>query len=223
MVKYILSIDFDYIMFPCINLYNDMSAGEENPTVIWENIERARGIDDKFLSYDPKTYNAIVKLVKLAKERSKDVKLIPIDNHQDLVTELKKKEDYNDSTYNIINVDFHHDLLYRPGDRTKIVNFDKYNCSNWAGYLMIKDKIDHYTWVKAPNSALYDHGLDGKYDIKFAIESNRYLDNPKAIISDYPFDEIYLCFSPQWVPYKYRHLYDLIVELFGESSTREEV
>ena len=223
MVKYILSIDFDYIMYPCIKLYNDISNGSENPTVVWDNIENIRGVDEKFLSYDPKSYNAIVKLVKLAKERSKDVKLIPITNHSEIVTEIKKEEDYNDYSYNIINIDFHHDLLYKVGDRTKIVNFDKCDCSNWAGYLMIKDKIEHYTWVKAPNSILYDHHLDGKYDIKFATESNSYLYNPEAIISDYPFDKIYICLSPQWVPHKYKHLYDLIIELFGDTSTREEV
>ena len=161
MIKNILSIDFDYIMYPCIRLYNDMAAGGENSTAIWYNIENNRGVDEKFLSYDATTYKTIVKLVKFITERYPNVKLYPIKEHEEIVDNLKKLPNYDESKFNITNIDFHHDIMYRPQDRAQMINFKKYNCSNWAGYLILNDKIENYTWIKAPNSDMYDHRLDG--------------------------------------------------------------
>lgn len=220
MVKSVLSIDFDYIMFPCIKLYNDLSSGGENSTVIWNNIEHFRGVDDKFLSYDPESYITIAKLLK---SLDNDTKKIAISEHQSIVDILIKDENsiehdideiYESWKFNLINIDFHHDIIYRPQDRNTIKNFDKYNCSNWVGYLMLKNKIENYTWIKAPNSDLYDHNLDGKYDIKFETESMRLVENIQEFIDNNKFDYVFLCLSPQWVPYKFKHLYDLLVELF---------
>ena len=221
MVQHILSIDFDYIMFPCIKLYNDLCGGGENSTTIWKIIEFGRGVDDKFISYDARSYTSIVKLVKAAIERDKNVKLIPIEEHQEIVDDLKRDENYNDTKYDLVNIDFHHDIFYRATDKNAIMHFDKYNCSDWVGYLILKDKIEKYTWVKAPNSDLYMHNLDGSHDIKFEIASGNIFDDIKSFVDTNTFDKVYLCFSPQWVPYKYKHLYDLIIDLFTP-STREE-
>lgn len=245
MINNILSIDFDYIMFPCIKLYNDMSHEGENSTVIWDHIQYGRGVDDKFLSYDPESYNKLVMLIKKIVEynkeynesddlldTAKELKKYCITDHEKIVDILKNdhmkflsdmkpystedmikdfKENYK---YNLVNIDFHHDVMYRPQDRNSIMSFDKYNCSNWVGYLMLKNMIESYTWIKAPNSDLYDHKLDGKYNIEFITESFRVLDDLSKFVKDHNFDYIFLCLSPQWVPYKYKHLYDLIVELF---------
>lgn len=224
MIKRLLSIDFDIIMAPCIKLYNDLSSGGENSTVVWNNINNARGLEDKFLSYDANTYKDLVKLVRDIIEFNRECKLVPIIEHHEIIDDLKTQEDYDDTTYDLINIDFHHDIFYRPQDRNLIKSFDKYNCSNWVGYLFLKDKLDKYTWVKAGNSDLYDHQLDGKYKINFFTESLRYIENVYNNISDerkfspVNIDTIYLCLSPQWVPYKYHHLYDLIVELFGRKE-----
>ena len=37
---------------------------------------------------------------------------------------------------------------------------------------------------------------------------NDFIDN-----TDFQFDDIYFCLSPQWVPYKFHHLYSLIATL----------
>ena len=211
-VKGILSIDFDYIMFPCINLYNDITSGGENATVIWEMLKRERGISDEFLLYDPKAYRAIIKLIKTIKDKDKNIELISITEHDELVSEIALGDE---TKYDLVNIDFHHDIMYRPTDRKNLKNFGTYNCSNWVGYLMLNNKINSYTWIKAPNSSLYDHKLDGTYDIKFETESIRAIEDLDTFLSNHCFDKIFLCFSPQWVPYKYKHLYDLIIDLFG--------
>ena len=220
MTKNILSIDIDYIMFPCIKLYNDMSSGGENPTVIWDNIEHHRGVDDKFLSYDPESLTNIFKLLKdINTCATKPIKKIAIIEHHNIIDILNKDEKLEHESliegttesykYNIVNIDFHHDIMYRPQDRNNIINFNKYNCSNWVGYLILKDKIENYTWVKAPNSDLYSHDLDGKYDIKFNTLSMR------ESITEYNnnFEYIFLCLSPQWFPYKYQHLFRVLLSV----------
>lgn len=221
MVKHILSIDFDYIMFPCIKLYNDISSKEKCPADTWNAIEKVRGINDNFLSYDPASYIKIAELIQYTIETN-NAQLISINDHQEIVDILKKEEDYDSSVYDIVNIDFHHDIMYQSGDKAAIKSFDKYKCSNWVGYLMLKDKIHRYTWIKSPNSDLYDHSLDGNNDIKFYTESSRYLDHIKAMVSDHPFTQIFFCLSPQWVPYKYHHLYDLIVKLFGPKNEEDD-
>ena len=223
----ILSIDFDYIMFPCIRLYNDICEGAENPSITWNSIKYNRGVEDNFLSYDANTYTTIVKLIKAIVDKDNNIDKIAIVEHQNIIDILNKYE-FNESNqpdnkdkelsfkYDLLNIDFHHDVLYRAQDRTAIKNFNKYNCSNWVGYLFIKDKIDKYTWIKAANSDMYDNRLNGTYDIKVNYESIRLISDPKKFIEEQEtkFDKIFLCFSPQWVPYQYKHLYDLIVDLF---------
>ena len=223
----ILSIDFDYIMFPCIRLYNDICEGIENPSITWSNIKYNRGVEDNFLTYDANAYTTIVKLIKAIVDKDNNIDKIAIVEHQNIIDILNKYEfnernqpDNKDKElsfkYDLLNIDFHHDVLYRAQDRTAIKNFNKYNCSNWVGYLFIKDKIDKYTWIKAANSDMYDNRLSGTYDIKINYESIRLLSDPKKFIEEQEtkFDKIFLCFSPQWVPYQYKHLYDLIVDLF---------
>ena len=58
----VLSIDFNYIMYPCIDLYNDMCFGDGNPTLTWDNIEHIRNIEDK-LSFDKQYFLFINKLI----------------------------------------------------------------------------------------------------------------------------------------------------------------
>lgn len=214
MVKNILSIDFDIIMYPCIKLYNDQVPGDENPTVLWNNLEERFDIDH-FLTYDARLYIEIVKCVKEAVANG--AKLIQIEDHDKLVDWIKGFDDefYNDeeNKYNITNIDFHHDLMYRKLDKSAITRFDKYNCSDWLGYLYLKKKAQSITWVKAPNSIPYCNDFGEIKDLEILPKSEIGILNKTN-----KFDYVFLCLSPQWVPYKFKHLYDLIIELFKEED-----
>ena len=58
----ILSVDFDYIMYPCIKLYNSHVSGAENQTVTWEHLEQLLEID-KYLCYDADALKRITQLI----------------------------------------------------------------------------------------------------------------------------------------------------------------
>ena len=145
----ILSIDFDCIMSPCIKLYNDKCFGNENPTLIWKNLSQERNIDN-FLCYDAKTLEDITLLIQ--KAVNSGAVLIPITEHQNIIDNLDMN---SDQKFDVVNIDFHHDIWYNEENITMIEMFDEYNCANWVGYLIKKNKLNSYTWYNMPNSDLF--------------------------------------------------------------------
>jgi hypothetical protein len=209
MEKKILSIDFDIVMFPSINLYNDDVDGDDNPIEIWKELEEEYGFEDyDLLKYDASTIMEVAKLMK----RFKDKPIHFIKEHQQVVDILKEQPDYDNCQYHIYNVDHHHDLWYRKSDFKEILEQDKYDCADWLGYLYLKKKTASLTWLKAPNSEDLDIGVYGG-DFKLNILKLR--DFPK--LYDIDFDEVYFCLSPQWIPKKFKIFYDLI-QLFTEEE-----
>ena len=213
-IQSLLSIDFDYIMNPCINLYNQYSHGDGNPTIIWERLFQDLDLKDH-LSYDAKALKDISMI--MTRSVLGGAKFVAIDSNEKIVDDLKKSKDYEESIYDIINIDFHHDIIYNRDDLADIFNRGDYTCANWAMYLMVNDKINVYTWVKAPNSKLFDESI-----IKDALNEN-YLDKHVNILRQrdikkiyIPFDKVYLCKSEQWVPYQYIHLYDTLCSMLTE-------
>ena len=193
----VLSIDFDYIMYPCIKLYNNLCDGKENPTVTWNMIEQERGIE-KFLCYDANVLMEIAKVIK--KNLKNGAKLIPINNHDEIIQHLN-----NEKIIELLNIDYHHDIIYHSEDINSLTDFEKYDCGNWVGYLQLNNFLKEYTWLKAPSSSLCTINLpDFHYNILGLKDFN-------SITDDY--DCIFFCLSPQWVPYKYHHLYQLIISL----------
>jgi hypothetical protein len=217
----ILSIDFDYIMFPCISLYNDIVGGDANPTQLWIQMEYERKLKD-FLSYDANAYDTIMQLC--VKNISNKATIVPITSHEEIITflekhcsvEMEQEENFVD------NVDFHHDVLYNKDDFNSIYNFGDKSCANWGGYLLCKGMVQNYTWYDTPHSAPFalNHlftqeeidthppvqELKTLFDNKYTV---KHIGELSSIQDDY--DIVFLCLSPQWVPYKYHHLYDLII------------
>lgn len=193
----VLSIDFDYIMYPCIKLYNNLCDGKENPTVTWNMIEQERGVE-KFLCYDA---NALMEIAKVIKRNIKNgAKLIPINDHDEIIQYLE-----NEKNIELLNIDYHHDIIYHSEDINSLADFGKYDCGNWVGYLQLNNFLKEYTWLKAPSSNLCTIDLPNfQYKILGLKDFN-------SISDDY--DCVFFCLSPQWVPYKYYHLYQLIISL----------
>lgn len=199
----ILSIDFDIIMYPYIKLYNDKVNGGENPTKVWDflslyNIE-------EYIAYDAITYKKIVQL--LCKVKQNNGKIIFIENHEEVISHLKLYENYSDMTFNLTNIDFHHDVFYNTDDIAISKYFEKYSCANWVGHLAVNNKLDSLLWVKAPNS---ESDFLSSFNIEefcnFNIES---INSVEQSFMNKKYDYIFICLSPQWVPYKLHHLYDI--------------
>lgn len=202
----ILSIDFDAIMFPCIRLYNEYCYGNENATTIWRQLEFDRDIN-QYLSYDANVYKNIGKII--FKNIKNGAKLIPIQEHQMLVDHLKKY-DLLDLQFDITNIDYHHDIAYNRNSFVEM-EFDNYTCADWAGYLMTLNSETTLTWVRCPGSSPYNE------DIKEFTNTITIKRIDEIVDLDDDYDLIYFCLSPQWVPYVYHHLYDLLIDLAKEA------
>ena len=202
----ILSIDFDAIMFPCIRLYNEYCYGNENATTIWRQLEFDRDIN-QYLSYDANVYKNIGKII--FKNIKNGAKLIPIQEHQMLVDHLKKY-DLLDLQFDITNIDYHHDIAYNRNSFVEM-EFDNYTCADWAGYLMTLNPATTLTWVRCPGSSPYNE------DIKEFTNTITIKRIDEIVDLDDDYDLIYFCLSPQWVPYVYHHLYDLLIDLAKEA------
>lgn len=202
----ILSIDFDAIMFPCIRLYNEYCYGNENATTIWRQLEFDRDIN-QYLSYDANVYKNIGKII--FKNIKNGAKLIPIQEHQMLVDHLKKY-DLLDLQFDITNIDYHHDIAYNRNSFVEM-EFDNYTCADWAGYLMTLNPETTLTWVRCPGSSPYNE------DIKEFTNTITIKRIDEIVDLDDDYDLIYFCLSPQWVPYVYHHLYDLLIDLAKEA------
>ncbi len=212
----ILSIDFDIIMYPCIKLYNDKVNGSENSTVVWNILNDTMEID-KHISYDAKTLLLLGFLLKKAK--ADNSKIIALDEHQKIIDDLKTIDKYNSDIYNITNVDFHHDIFYRKEDESRVKYFDKYDCSNWVGYLYKNNKLVSYTWYKAPNSEIIRSSLIDEKDADKFIFKSIGIDDDNMELMKKTCNRVYLVKAPQWVPYKYIHLYNLLYSMVSDEHT----
>ena len=213
----ILSIDFDIIMYHCIKLYNNFSAGNANPTQLWQQLEDEYEIS-QHLNYDATVLNNI--LILMIKNVQNNAKFIPIKSHEELITYLENNQLLNENECEVTNIDFHHDILYQEADLAQIKYFNKKTCANWVGYLNIHNYLKNITWVKAPNSDNYTWIENDNIKDKLIIET---LNNIINLDSNY--DYIFFCESPQWVPYKYHHLYTLccnVINTIQENSLNLE-
>ena len=203
MEKQILSIDFDIIMHPCIQLYNDEVDGDDDPKTLWGYLEKKyQYTDNNVLNYDS---NLLIELVKLIAFHKKNTEICFITDHHEIIDILKQSSTYKDDTFNIDNIDFHHDLWYRETDFKDILKKDEYNCATWLGYLFLKKKLTSLTWFNTENSVLLEIKPYGS-KIKLNIINARNLSS----LYNKKFDVIFVCLSPQWIPPQYRFLYDMI-------------
>lgn len=209
--KQILTVDFDIIMDPCIKLYNKDINAHENDRVIWESLERMYNID-KHLSYDSNILLGIERVMLLALLNGATFKAIR--NHDEILEDddFKMWNEQN-CLFDITNVDYHHDLGYTEEGEARALDQDVYDCTDWAGYLYHRGKLGRYDWVKAKSSDIppkdvFKHSLVIQRFNDFIQQYTGDNGNPPKEVCF--FDKVYFALSPQWVPYKYHHLYHMI-------------
>ena len=204
-MKNILSVDFDAILYPCIQLYNDKVIGSENPTVMWKILDRDIGIIEH-IRYDANLLQSISSIMEDAVLNGS--KFYAIETHDQIIDILREDEDFDKidrggNHINLVNIDFHHDILYSKESEDSIISYDEYTCADWVGYLKFHEYLNTYTWVHAANSSFPDPNLIK--GLHFDTIPNKDIGKIKI-----PFDKVFFCLSPQWVPYQYHHLYDMI-------------
>lgn len=207
----ILTIDFNCIFYSCIRLYEEKVAKEENASTIWNFLDDRYDMT-RFVDYDSKLLLKLAQIISSNDSHTPGVKsrnsiCVEQSNIVQWITEDVLKEENPPESISITNIDFFDDLNLVGQSKTNINRFDKYDYTNWLGYLYSKGYIQEVTWYKAANSDVVRY----PDDIKYTIKSFRDLD--ELINGD--FDYVIISTSPKYVPYKYRHLVDLLA-MIGE-------
>ena len=189
----VLSIDFDIIMKPSINAYNNLIDGT-NPDM---NINKLAK-DYPFFSCMAADLVAYVVLTEYIKTIPKE-KLVFIQDHREAYDIIIKAA--NGERVDLINIDHHHDIDYSIDGKKDL---DKSpDDGDWVGRLYLKDMINNYSWIRNNNSFMPFPWVQEKFpDVD-------YLYFEKEMLSEIKPDLIVICLSPNWVPKMYHPLYDL--------------
>lgn len=189
-MKNILSIDFDIIMAPTINLYNG-----KVPAVKWEGELE----NDKYLQLataDLQHYQKLTEyLLYLTKKLPKE-KIHFILDHEQIALKLNLDQE---KEYIITNIDHHHDIAYNDKEVEYIEGMP--NCADWAKWLIERGMVKTYRWINNSNStAVFKEELNKMINI--TVDLSKF-----DLFSQIDPDEVFICLSPPWVPPMYRTLF----------------
>lgn len=201
----VLSIDFDVIMAPEINLYNGLVGPSEN---------NERTIDTLIKDYpmlngcraDLGHYQKIVTLIdKVIKEMTaEDIRISY--NHEDIKNVLNPLSDVT-----IYTIDHHHDLGYPNPDAPKDEDMPC-TCANWADFFFKNGTIQNYVWLKNSNSDIHPEYIEDK--------RTEFLDFGEFDVDkmDIHFDKLFICLSPEWVPAMYHPLFFTLLDIINRQK-----
>lgn len=197
----VLSIDFDIIMEPCVNLYNSI-AGEDNTGI--------REIEQEFPFIRPVllpnfiTYEKVTAfLINIFKSFPKE-NITFINDHNQIAHLLKDATDVD-----LCNIDHHHDICY--DDLTVSSRIILPDVGNWVKYLYDRNIITHYTWINNPNSIFPDDDIEDYY-----LDENYEFQQINLLQIIGKFDKLIICHSPQWVPTNYDALWNIWLTIANE-------
>lgn len=177
----IVSIDFDIIMAPSIELYGS-----------FENKQFYENYYNNLFNADLLIYTKLTEWLLQHFPTVGQDNIYFIESHQEIVNFIPKDEENL-----LINIDHHHDLGYGPPQELEkpITNL---NCGNWALHLLQNKLIKDYVWIKNNNSK---NGYC-KYNFNSKFFYNYNLNELKP-------DRIIICLSSPWVPQQYHSLFYL--------------
>ena len=185
----IITIDFDIIMAPSINYYNDFIDEEYEITNSLSGIPSLIG--------DLNIYNKLTQyLIKCFQNLNQD-QILFIDDHGQILSVIN-------NPINLINIDHHHDTGY---DNSPFLIQEKFiDCSNWARWLFEQKLLNNYTWINNDNSDT--ETLNPKYVNQIFHIKDYNLNN--LLLPD----KLIICLSKPWVPPRYRLLFYQWQELY---------
>ena len=184
----VITIDFDIIMAPSIDLYNNISS------LSWEERHMRHPLlkmaDANFITYHKLTQYLLYIVPKMKKEN-----IHFITNHQSVLNCLTNVTEPID----VINIDHHHDIIYGDG-------LEKLTCGNWVSWINKEYNLNSYLWIHDDNSRFVAN-KDAE-QIKFEYEKKNFYDyNGKDYKHCSIPDKLIICLSGEWVPPKYKSLF----------------
>lgn len=203
-MRKIVTVDFDIIMGPSIEVYNHFIPFEKT----WDELDLNPQI--RLSEGDYFHYQRITEwLIEMTKYIPKE-KIHFIGSHDTILNYLEEGIEYD-----IINIDHHHDCGYKYDNSLyKTADLD---CTNWVAVAYDKGMIGKYSWLKNEEST-------------FISLSAKKITTMKCNFKDYNLDmmpipeEIYICFSDMWIPPHIRPLFFTWMDIFNRIyNTKFEV
>lgn len=195
----ILTIDFDTIMEPSINFYNNEIGKNES---ISELLEAAPMVEQS-LQADLYKYQYLTRLVTHYIKAK--VPITFIESHEQVIQILRPEVI---DKVDIINIDHHHDIAYDVKNAKETVNL---GCGSWVKYGYDAGIINSYTWVKNKNSTWPESFLEKPYLTKTMLFSE-YANQPFSN----NIDRIFICASWEWIPPMYHPLLQTWISIYEE-------
>lgn len=203
----ITTIDFDIIMEPSINFYNNkISEKESLESILKEYPFLEESFPADFFRYDYLTRYII-------QAANKKIPIYFINSHKSLLKILKDK--YSNENIHITNIDHHHDIGYDIDNW--LLPLKELTCGNWVKYGIDKKLFHSYSWIHNENSSSPDKIAEKKY----LKESQLFKDSDLTTLAKET-DCLIICASYEWVPPKYHPLFMIwqsICEEINEKDT----
>lgn len=194
-MKTILTIDCDFFMQPCIQLYNDLITEKVNRDILWERI--FKDLDcERFMSHNEENLQFMLKCI----EGLECPIYIGLDHHS--ILRAMQNMHRNDPTFtgpfDIINIDHHHDICYTTTQLDQLFRMNYVTCGDWVGFIKMHNLLGTYYWVANPNSRPYDPNFkifSSLENIKFVLLPKENFEcNPKNV------DMCYISSSLEFIP-----------------------
>lgn len=205
-IKNVLSVDMDYIVGGCINLYNDLVGNEDlQGDAFWERIREEIGLG-KYLCYSKEKFEFCKRLVV------KNAAALPKENvlfakEHDMILELLcQRREQAFEMLNVYNIDHHHDIYYDHGVY-ELEHYQLTDLSNWVYYLGFNKKLYRYQWLRNETSGRFSE--DNLRELCFIADQDSLIENPEKLL-EIDFDYVFVCLSADFFPDIYWHLFDEI-------------
>lgn len=148
----ILSIDLDFILHPCIRLYDDLVSEDMPYQVMWGEILHKRDCS-RFLSYSKEAFSFIMDIIeKIPSPEKYPVVVTPYNVNILSTLDTEYKTGRLSPPFNIFNIDHHHCLGGTDIDRFELLRYGVPNSSNWVYFLERMKILDRYFWISNKNS-----------------------------------------------------------------------
>lgn len=184
----IITIDFDIIMAPSIDLYNNISGSP------WEERFKRHPLL-KLADADYAIYHKLTQYLLYVVPKMNKNNIHFIANHQNVLNYLINTKEPID----IINIDHHHDIIYNG-------NLEELACDNWVAWIDKEYKLNSYLWIHNENSRFVTNKNVEK--VKFDYSKKCFHDYEHETYKQYSIpDKLIICLSGEWVPPQYKPLF----------------
>lgn len=205
-VKKVLSIDMDYIVWECIQLYNDRIGNIEGAEGerFWDKINEIIDLQP-FLKHDDKAFVMVLRLLCTQLRRLPAENFFFAKEHDMILNFLFDDPKKKGFMYDVYNVDHHHDIYYHPRQKEEVDRFDFTCLADWVYYMGKNETIHKYYWAKTPTSIPFPE--EEMQHLTFPTDFETYSKDPQALF-DIDFDYVFVCKSSEYFPKKFYSFFE---------------